>query len=129
MSDCLNVVIMEKSLEDICNEVSEIESQFDLLKNNGIKIFVIVKSSEVNSFDRLYLWRNPQLKRYSKIKYKREQGKWQNIPTPKELPITGEQLAKAMLSMQERYDVEFLFCRPDEAGAEIVRLLTEGIDE
>ena len=37
--------------------------------------------------------------------------------------ISGDQLATAMHVMQERYECEFWFCRPEEAGRIIVELL------
>ena len=35
----------------------------------------------------------------------------------------GVSLAKAMRTMQEKYGVTFLFCKPEEAGAKILELL------
>ena len=40
--------------------------------------------------------------------------------------INGPQLMKAMKTMQERYGVVFLFCRPAEAAAVIKDLLRGG---
>ena len=37
--------------------------------------------------------------------------------------MTGERLAKACLTMQLKYGVEFQFCRPEEAGKKILDLL------
>lgn len=40
--------------------------------------------------------------------------------------LVGARLAKACLTMQERYDVRFLFCSPDESAEMVWRLLKEG---
>ena len=40
--------------------------------------------------------------------------------------LHGARLAKACMTMQERYGVRFEFCAPDEAAARIVELLAEG---
>lgn len=37
--------------------------------------------------------------------------------------ITGDQLATAMYVMSDRYGCEYLFCKPEEAGEMIVKLL------
>lgn len=37
--------------------------------------------------------------------------------------IEGPRLAMAMRTMSDRYGVEFLFCRPEEAGKRIIQLL------
>lgn len=40
--------------------------------------------------------------------------------------VTGERLVKACLTMQQKYGVEFQFCRPEDAGKNILELL--GVD-
>ena len=40
----------------------------------------------------------------------------------------GETLAKACLTMQLKYGVEFLFCRPEDAGEKILELLGVDVD-
>ena len=50
--------------------------------------------------------------------------KWQNprrFVSPK--AVDGSRLAKAMQTMSERYGVKFMFCRPEEAGEIIIKLL------
>jgi hypothetical protein len=43
----------------------------------------------------------------------------------KKKPASSEQLVKSMLSMQEKYGVEFLFCTPEDSGRVVVELLTK----
>ena len=52
-----------------------------------------------------------------------EYGKWLSVNLPKTPPTSGQTLAKALLTMQKKYGVEFLFCRPEEAGAKVLELL------
>lgn len=42
----------------------------------------------------------------------------------KKKPANSEQLVKSMLSMQEKYGVEFLFCSPEDSGRVVVELLS-----
>ena len=42
----------------------------------------------------------------------------------KKKPAESQQLVKSMLSMQEKYGVEFLFCTPEESGAMVIELLS-----
>lgn len=37
--------------------------------------------------------------------------------------VSGDQLATAMHVMSERYDCEYRFCKPEDAGQEIIKLL------
>ena len=39
--------------------------------------------------------------------------------------VSGDQLARTMSVMHERYGVEFEFCKPENTGKRIVELLTE----
>lgn len=95
-----------------------------LAQNNGIKLYVLVENTDgVRSIDDVFHWKNPRLQRYNKIKFMHSNGKWTNVPLPKAAPTSGPTLAKALITMQLKYGVEFLFCRPDEAGEKILSLL------
>ena len=75
----------------------------------GCHLYVLVENDEeIRSIDDVALWVNPRL-----------------IDSPK--AITGERLAKAMQTMEERYGVTFLFCSPERAAAMICYLLERGI--
>ena len=41
--------------------------------------------------------------------------------------VQGDRLQKAMETISERYDVKFLFCRPEESAEKITEMLTWGI--
>lgn len=118
---------MQEIVGNICGvQHARFRDECILAQNNGIKLYVLIENEDgITCIDDVFRWQNPRLHRYNKIKYMHNLGKWQNVALPKAPPTKGATLAKAMLSMQLKYGVEFLFCRPDEAGAEIVRLLTE----
>lgn len=97
-------------------------------QNSGIKLIVLVENEDgVTNIDDLFRWHNPRLDmwtnssevigywRNGKPRYKRVR-KYPNA-------MTGEKLAKACLTMQLRYGVEFKFCRPEDAGKRILELL------
>lgn len=122
---------MQEIVGNICGQQhARFRDECILAQNNGIKLYVLIENEDgITCIDDVFRWQNPRLHRYNKIKYMHNLGKWQNVALPKAPPTKGATLAKAMLSMQLKYGVEFLFCRHDEAGAEIVRLLTEGITD
>lgn len=98
-----------------------------LAKNNGIRLYVLVENRDgIRSIEDVEHWKNPRAPRYDKIAFYHAQGKWLHVPLPKAKPTDGKTLAKTMLTMQERYGVIFKFTTPEAAGAEVVRLLTEG---
>ena len=75
----------------------------------GCHLYILVENDEgIRDLAGVRLWVNPRL-----------------IDSPK--AITGERLARAMETMQERYGVTFLFCAPERAAAMIHYLLERGI--
>ena len=136
----------EKEINDICfkNCVPErIISEFQSLyvkrhgffhrglkraQNSGIRLIVLVDNRDgVRSIDDLFRWTNPRSKiwvnsseiigtcKNGRPRYK----KVQKYP----FAMPGETLAKACLTMQLKYGVEFQFCRPEEAGKQILSIL------
>lgn len=95
-----------------------------LAQNNEIKLYVLIENADgVKSVEDVFKWRNPRLERYNRIKYMQSCGKWLNASIPITPPTSGKTLAKSMLTMQLKYGVEFVFCRPEEAGKKIIELL------
>lgn len=116
---------MQEIVGNICGKAhARFRDECILAQNNGIKLYILIENIEgVKSINDVFRWVNPRLYRYNKIAYMHRQGKWQNIALPKAKPTSGETLAKAMLTMQLKYGVEFLFCTPKEAGAKVIELL------
>lgn len=139
----------EKEINDICFRNGSPEraiSEFQLLyvkrrgffhrglkraQNSGIRLIVLVDNEEgVQSIDDLFRWRNPRLDIL--VNSREVIGTWKNgRPRYKKVQkypyaMTGERLAKACLTMQLKYGVEFQFCRPEEAGKKILDLLGVG---
>lgn len=80
-------------------------NELKLAQELGTKLFVLVENEEgIESIEDVVRWHNPR-EDYS--------------PNC----IQGPRLAKAMMTIQERYGCTFLFCRPDEAGEMIADLL------
>lgn len=132
----------ERDILEICNKFNiddDAEKEFQKLyvKRRGffhrglkraefgdVKLYVLVENQgglisgtrdvynkTVRSIDDLFSWRNPRLF----IRFKGTQ-KFPNA-------MRGETLAKACLTMQKKYGVEFLFCSPQDAGKKIIELL------
>ena len=136
----------EKEINDICfkNGIPErVTSEFQNLyvkrhgffhrglkraQNSGIKLIVLVDNREgVRSVEDLFHWLNPRLKIWVNSGevigcYKNGKPRYKKVPKYKNA-MTGERLAKACLTMQLKYGVEFQFCEPEEAGERILSIL------
>lgn len=116
---------MQEIIGNICGKSHpRFRDECILAQNNGIKLYVLVENADgVKSVEDVFKWRNPRLERYNRIKYMQSCGKWLNTSIPITPPTSGKTLAKSMLTMQLKYGVEFVFCRPEEAGEKVIALL------
>lgn len=116
---------IQELIGDICGKQhARFRDEAILAQNNGIKLYILIENKDgVKETRDLFKWQNPRMHRYNKILYMHRLGKWSNIPTPKAPPTSGETLAKACLTMNLKYGVEFEFCTPNEAGKRVIELL------
>ena len=92
-----------------------------LAQRNQIKLYVLVENADgVSTLADLDRWENPRAKMKKWIRG--EDGSRKQVPVSPNA-TKGSTLAKAMRTMQEEYDVRFLFCRPEETGREILELV------
>ena len=83
-------------------------------RDAGVKLIILVETTEgITSLESLSEWIEPE----SQFRARR------NAKTP----ISGKNLARACETMQERYGVEFRFCKPEESALEIIEILTKGV--
>ena len=97
-------------------------------QNSGIRLYILVENEDkVTSIDELSQWHNPRLD--TMINSNQMIGFWGNgKPRYKRIQkypyaATGEWLAKACLTMEDKYGCKFLFCKPEESGEKILELL------
>lgn len=121
---------IQELIGDICGKQhARFRDEAILAQNNGIKLYILVENKDgVKETRDLFKWQNPRMHRYNKILYMHRIGKWSNIPEPKAPPTSGQTLAKACLTMNLKYGVEFEFCTPNEAGKRVIELLEKGIE-
>ena len=116
---------IQELIGDICGKQHErFRNELLRAKESGIKLIILVEddggycdykktiyNKPVTCLDDLFKWKNPRLF----IWY---QGK-QKYPNA----TKGAVLAKACITMREKYGVEFQFCRKADAGKKIIDLL------
>ena len=121
------VIDRKKDLQELIGNVTQQHERFrdELIRaqEHGIHIVILCEhGGDITTLDDLIFWHNPRL----------SQGTWKMqdghpvkvLKYPK--ATTGQQLYKALTTMAERYDVEFVFCDKKHTGAEIVRILGGG---
>ena len=113
---------IQEAIGNICGpQHDRFRDEVILAQRNQIKLYILIENTDgVSTLDDLDTWENPR----KKMK------KWVSVADGgrKRVPVSqnatkGVALAKAMRTMQEKYGVTFLFCKPEEAGAKILELL------
>lgn len=119
---------IQEAIGNICGKQhARFRDELILAQNNGICLYVLVENEDgVSCLSDLYAWKNPRARMQKWITT--PSGERRKIPVSKN-PTTGEVLAKAMKTMEEKYGVTFRFCHPDETGAKILELLGGRITE
>lgn len=98
-----------------------------LAQNNRIKLYVLIENDEgIADIRDLFSYTSRRRLEWFKINKAHNEGRLLHKQIPKQPPVSGEILAKAMLTMQLKYGVTFVFCKPVEAGKRVVELLVNG---
>ena len=97
-------------------------------QEDGTVLWILIENEDgLTCLDDVERWANPRVDEYySKYSFAlaaRKHGKQIKIPSP---PVPNKRLVRMMETMSERYGVRWVFCRPDQTGEMIIRLLTEG---
>lgn len=132
---------IQELIGDICGRSHErFKGELKRAQEAKIRVYILIENKggeighsgifnrTVRSINDLFEWKNPRLfimrSDTSQIIGYRRNGnpiykKVQKYPNA----TKGASLAKACLTMQQRYGVEFKFCTPEEAGQKIIELL------
>lgn len=121
------VIDRKKDLLELCGNVTQQHERFrnELIRarEQGIHIIVLCEHGEgIESVDDVLFWENPRLKEYDWVMQDHHPVMVQKYPKA----TTGKQLFECMLTISERYGIEFRFCDKSNTGAEIVKILGGG---
>lgn len=119
---------IQELIGDICGKQHErFRDECMFAQNNGIKLYILVEnvglvinerkgiySPFIDKIDNLHKFVNPRLFIW--------RGGKQLYPTA----TKGITLKKACLTMMQKYGVEFIFCKPNQAAEKVVELLVAG---
>lgn len=120
------------SILEICADVcSKDHARFireiERAKEIGVVLYVLIENKDgVTDFDTLSKWINPRYLKWKKISSAHKNGKMLQVSISKIPPTNGGTLCKALQTIENEHEnVKFVFCKPEEAGAKIIELLTQ----
>ena len=132
VGDIKIAVDRKNSIDEICGNVCSTTSAHERFRDEvilaqkcGCKFYVLIEDDKVTSLDDLEHWENPREKKYFIMKARMDKGYKLKYPIAKQPPASGKKLAKALRTMETKYGVTFLFCKPKDAAARIVELLAK----
>lgn len=113
---------IQEAIGNICGpQHDRFRDEVILAQRNQIKLYILIENTDgVSTLDDLDTWENPRKKMKKWVSV--DDGGRKRVPVSQNA-TKGVSLAKAMRTMQEKYGVTFLFCKPEEAGAKILELL------
>jgi len=131
VGDIKIAVDRKNSIDEICGNVcsttkahERFRDEVILAQKCGCKFYVLIEDESVTSLDDLEHWVNPREKKYFIMKARKDKGYKLKYPIAKQPPASGKTLAKALRTMETKYGVTFLFCKPKDAAARIVEILS-----
>ena len=120
------IIDRKQNLSELCSNVCQDHERFRrelmLAMQNEIQIVFLVEHGKgIKRLADVIWWDNP---RRWKRRKNPETGKWEEIETK---AMTGETLYKILCTQERKYGCKFLFCDKKQTGAEIIRILRDGI--
>jgi len=124
----------KRSIDEVASNISREHARFkrEILRarDAGYRLVILIENREnVHELADLSGWTNGHC---TKCKYRRECDPHDLKSTCKrhgtKKPIQGEQLAKAMQTMSDKYGVRFEFCHPELSARRICELLGIHVD-
>lgn len=134
---------IQELIGDICGK-SHTRFREELIRaqESGIQLIILVENTggeighsgvyntTIRRLDELHKWKNPRLfimKNCDEVigQYKNGRPKYKRVQKYPNA-TKGASLMKACMTMENKYGVKFLFCRPEESGIRIVEILTGG---
>lgn len=118
---------MEEVYTDLIQQHDRFRDECMLAQAMGTKLIILIENTDgLTCLDDVSLWRNPRIDDYyAKYAFQlsaRKAGKHIKLPAP---PVSSKRLCRMMETMSEKYGVEWRFCRYEDTGEIIERILFE----
>lgn len=99
---------MDEIAANICGkEHKRFITECKAAKAAGCQLIILVENEiGIRDLSQVNIWQNPR-----------------SVYSPN--AVQGDRLQKAMQTISERYGVQFMFCRPEDAGATIKEIMTQ----
>ena len=90
-------------------------------KDAGIRLIVLVEESGIQTVQDVAMWKNPRIRRYSRMTQAMQQAQ--------KPPVPSERLSRIMQTMADKYGVEWMFCDKRDTAKRICEILDLEVNE
>lgn len=123
------VIDRKKDLQELYGNICQQHERFkaELLRamENNIKIIILCEHGEdIKCLEDVYFFYQPPTERWHIVTQEIAGHKVKVKEKYMQNEILGEKMYKAFRTIQERYNVDFVFCNKNETGKRIVELLS-----
>lgn len=101
------------------------KAEADRAVEAGIKLCILIEEPDIKCLADVKNWNNPRYEKWLRVNNAHKYGKMLYVDIPKRPPVNNITLMKIMDSFAKNHQVEWVFAKPEEAGAKIVEILTE----
>lgn len=120
------IIDRKQNLSELCSNVCQDHERFRrelmLAQKNEIQlVFLVEHGNGIRQLTDVIWWENP---RRWKRRKNPDTGRWEEVETK---AMTGETLYKILCTQERKYGCRFLFCDKEQTGAEIIRILSNGL--
>lgn len=120
------VIDRKKDLLELCGNVTQQHKRFaaELIRaqENNIKLIILCEHGEgIETLTDVYFWHNPRLDLSEWVIQNGHPAKIPKYPKATE----GTALYRSLITMRDKYNIEFRFCEKSETGCVITQLLGE----
>lgn len=120
------IIDRKQNLSELCCNVCQDHERFrrelKLAMDSEIRlVFLVEHGKGIQRLEDVIWWDNP---RRWKRRKNTDTGQWEEKETK---ATTGETLYRILCTMERKYGCRFLFCEKDQTGAEIIRILRDGL--
>lgn len=120
------IIDRKQNLSELCCNVCQDHERFrrelKLAMDSEIRlVFLVEHGKGIQRLEDVIWWDNP---RRWKRRKNTDTGRWEEKETK---ATTGETLYRILSTMERKYGCRFLFCEKEQTGAEIIRILRDGL--
>ena len=116
---------MGEIYNNLIQDHNRIKAEADRAVEAGIKLYILIEEPDIKCLEDVKKWKNKRYEHWLRVNNAHKYGKMLNTQIPKKPPVNNITLMKIMSSFASKHGVEWIFCKPEEAGKRIVEILTD----